>query len=109
MQESLWNVADRTTELLVLCGHIQTLLDTKMNDEYKQALKRYEDSLDDWAKVTNHNSESKLAKGMLAGVLDTSTLVDQFSTWLLAGAGATSVLLISNLKSISELFGSINY
>lgn len=80
-----------------------------MNNEYEQSLLRLKGSLDIWATTTIHNSENKLAKGMLRSILDTSNLVDQFSTWLLAGAGATSVLLISNLESISKYVGSINY
>lgn len=80
-----------------------------MNNEYEQSLVRLKDSLDEWAAATIYNSENKLAKGMLRCVLETSSLVDNFSTWLLAGAGATSVLLISNLESISKYVGHINY
>ena len=80
-----------------------------MNSEYEKSVQNLKESLDDWAETTIHDTEEKLAKNLLGGILDTSKLVDQFSTWLLAGAGATSVLLISNLESISGLVGSINY
>ncbi len=80
-----------------------------MNNEYQRSINNLKDSLDNWAKITIQNSEKKLAEGMLRGILDSSKFVDQFSTWLLAGAGATSVLLISNLGSISNIVGNLNY
>ena len=80
-----------------------------MNNEYQRSINNLKDSLDNWAKVTIQDSEKKLTEGMLRGVLDSSKFIDQFATWLLAGAGATSVLLISNLGSISNIVGSFNF
>ena len=80
-----------------------------MNNKYEQSVNNLKGSLEDWAKITIQDSEKRLAEGMLRGILDSSKFIDQFATWLLAGAGATSVLLISNLESISNIVGSVNY
>lgn len=80
-----------------------------MTDKYEETVANLQNSLEDWSGTTVHTSESQLSKGILRSVLDTSSTVDQFATWLLAGAGATSVLLISNLDNISKFIGSLNY
>lgn len=80
-----------------------------MNSKYEQSVNNLKGSLENWAKVTIQDSEKRLVEGMLRGVLDSSKYIDKFATWLLAGAGATSVLLISNLSSISNIVGNVNY
>ncbi len=80
-----------------------------MNNRYQQSVNKLKGSLESWAKTTIQDSEKRLVEGMLRGVLDSSKFIDQFATWLLAGAGATSVLLISNLGSISNIVGNVNY
>ncbi len=80
-----------------------------MNNKYQRSINNLKDSLDNWAEITIQDSEKKLVEGMLRGILESSKFIDQFATWLLAGAGATSVLLISNLGSISNIVGNLNY
>lgn len=80
-----------------------------MNNKYEQSINKLKDNLNDWAEITIQDSEKRLAEGALRVILDSSKFIDQFATWLLAGAGATSVLLISNLDSISNIVGNVNY
>jgi len=77
--------------------------------EYLEALQNFKQSLNEWAQDIKNHSEAELAKGMLRGILNTSPLMDQFSTWLLAGTGATTVFLISNIEKIIKFIGTGNF
>ncbi len=59
-----------------------------------------EDLLHNWNKLNKHNAEQDLASAMFASVLSTSPIIDKFSSWLLAGTGATAAVFITNVKEI---------
>ena len=59
-----------------------------------------DDPLLEWNRLNKQNAEQDLASVMFASMISTSPIVDRFSVWLLAGTGATTALLITNVKNI---------
>ena len=68
----------------------------------KQSLKK---SLNNWANLNNKNAEIGFTEALFTGVLVSSSIIDKFSTWLLAGSGATAALMIANLDKLSPVIG----
>ena len=44
-----------------------------------------------------------MLRAYVTSLLSTSPVIDKFSTWLLAGIGATATLLITNIESITRI------
>ena len=70
--------------------------DPKLN--LKKALKN-------WAEINKKNAEIGFTEGLFTGALVSSSIIDKFSTWLLAGTGATAALMIANLDKLSPVLG----
>lgn len=68
----------------------------------KQKLKK---SLDNWAAINRKNAEIGFTEALFTGALVSSPIIDKFSTWLLAGSGATGALMIANLDKLSPVLG----
>ncbi|MGM0582851.1 MAG: hypothetical protein ACQETL_19400 [Bacteroidota bacterium] len=63
-------------------------------------------ALDNWAGINKKNAEMGFTEGLFTGALVSSSIIDKFSTWLLAGTGATAALMIANLDKLSPVLGS---
>jgi hypothetical protein len=75
-----------------------------MNEnESKQVLKQ---SLTKLAKIKKNSTEKEFARILFKSTTSSSPTIDKFSTWLLAGTGATAALMISNLTSLSSVLNS---
>jgi hypothetical protein len=61
------------------------------------------DPLLKWNQLNITNAEQNLASAMFASMISTSPIIDRFSTWLLAGTGATAALLIANASDLLPL------
>jgi len=62
-------------------------------------------ALDNWAEINKKNAEIGFTEGLFTGALASSSIIDKFSTWLLAGTGATAALMIANLDKLSPVLG----
>jgi len=60
------------------------------------------DPLKEWSRVANENTIHSVVSVAYAGMLSKSPQIDTFSTWLLAGTGATASLLIANIELVSK-------
>lgn len=63
-----------------------------MNDE--------EDPLIKWNSLNISNAERELVKALLIGTISSSTTIDRYSSWLLAGIAGSAALLITGIGSI---------
>lgn len=61
------------------------------------------DPLLKWNQLNITNVEQNIASAMFASMISTSPIVDRFSTWLLAGTGATATLLITSANDLLPL------
>jgi hypothetical protein len=75
-------------------------------EDAKQKLK---DALDNWAAITRKNAEIGFVEGLFTGALVSSSIIDKFSTWLLAGTGATAALMIANFDRLSPVLGGASF
>lgn len=62
-------------------------------------------ALDNWAEINKKNAEIGFTEGLFTGALVSSSIIDKFSTWLLAGTGATAALMIANFDKLSPVLG----
>ncbi len=60
-----------------------------------------EDPLKEWSRLENENTTHALVSAAYVGMLSRAPQVDAFTTWLLAGTGATAGLLVANVGTIS--------
>lgn len=61
---------------------------------------KFDDPLLEWNRLNKENAEQGFVSALYQSMSETSPLVEKFSMWLLAGTGATSALLITQIKSI---------
>jgi len=66
-------------------------------EEPKHNLK---EALNNWAEINRKNTEVGFVEGLFTGALIASPIIDKFSTWLLAGTGATAALMIANINKL---------
>ncbi len=66
----------------------------------KDQTKSPQEELDEIVEFTKKTAEQEYMRIFYLTYLNTSPLIDKFSTWLLAGCGATAALLISNIDSM---------
>lgn len=59
-----------------------------------------EDPLIEWNRLNKENAEQAIVSSIYQNLAGTTSKIDKFSTWLLAGTGATSALLITQIASI---------
>jgi hypothetical protein len=59
-----------------------------------------DDPLIEWNRINKENAEQGFVSALFQSMTETSPLIDKFSTWLLAGTGATGALFITQIKSI---------
>lgn len=65
-----------------------------MTDEDKK------DPLIEWNRLNKENAEHGFVSSLYQSMSETTTTVDKFSMWLLAGTGATGALLITQIESV---------
>jgi len=65
--------------------------------------------LESRAEKINEGCEREFIKISVSSILETSPVIDSYSTWLLAGCGAIAALMISNVKSIVPFLGDIGF
>ena len=58
------------------------------------------DPLIEWNRLNKENAEQGFVSSMYQSMAETTTAVDKFSLWLLAGTGATGALLITQINSV---------
>ncbi len=56
--------------------------------------------LREWNRLNKENAEQAMVSAMFQAFIETSNIIDKFSTWLLAGTGATIALFITQINSI---------
>ena len=59
-----------------------------------------DDPLLEWNRLNKDNAEQSFVSAMYLSISETTSKIDSFSIWLLAGTGATSALLITQIGSI---------
>ena len=69
----------------------------------------YQDPLIEWNRLNVENTENALVSAMYAGLIAKSPALDAYSTWLLAGTGATAALIVSNVESILPFLTSTGF
>ena len=62
-----------------------------------------------YAKNANIKAENSFLVLMMSSAIGTSPIIDKFSTWLLAGCGATAALMITNMNAIIPLIGNLEF
>ncbi|WP_323846439.1 hypothetical protein [Microbulbifer magnicolonia] len=67
------------------------------------------DPLIKWNELNKSNAEHAFVSAMYTSVVETGPIVDKFSTWLLAGTGATGALLISQIESVLPYLGKFDF
>ena len=58
------------------------------------------DPLVEWNRLNKTNAEQGFVSSLFQSMSETTTIVDKFSLWLLAGTGATGALLITQVESV---------
>jgi len=58
------------------------------------------DPLLEWNRLNKENAEHGFVSALFQSMSETSPLVEKFSMWLLAGTGATSALLVTQIESV---------
>jgi hypothetical protein len=66
-------------------------------------LEKLHNSLGSWAKITQSNTEQRIAKALFSAILKTSNITGAFSGWLLAISGATIGLAFSSVDSVLQV------
>lgn len=59
-----------------------------------------DDPLLEWNRLNKENTEHGFVSALYQSMSETSPLVEKFSIWLLAGTGATSALLVTQIESV---------
>lgn len=59
-----------------------------------------DDPLLEWNRLNIENTEQAFASTLYQSTSENTASLDKFSTWLLAGTGATSALLITQIKAV---------
>ena len=65
-----------------------------VNEENKK------DPLLEWNRLNKENAEHGFVSSIYQSMSETTTTIDKFSMWLLAGTGATGALLITQIESV---------
>ena len=65
--------------------------------------------LEELAVAANKKVEDELIRICISSLIDSSPIIDKFSTWLLAGCGATAALMIANMKAIIPFLGTSGF
>ena len=73
-------------------------------EDSKQKLK---EALENWAEINKKNTEIDFVESLFTGALVSSAIIDRFSTWLLAGTGATAALMIANFDKLKPVLGAL--
>ena len=55
------------------------------------------------AETLNRNTELNISQLTFISILNSSQILEKFSTWLLAGIGATCALIIANINNITNI------
>lgn len=65
-----------------------------------------DDPLLEWNRLNKENAEQGFVSALFQSMSETSPLVEKFSMWLLAGTGATSALLVTQIESVLPYLSS---
>jgi len=57
-------------------------------------------AVEEWNSLNKENTEQSFVSSMFQSMTETTSVIDKFSTWLLAGSGATGALLITQIDSV---------
>ena len=74
-----------------------------------EPLKDLKQSLDKWAAINKENTELGFVDSLYTGALKSSPIIDKFSSWLLAGTGATAALMITSMDKLIPFIGSQSF
>lgn len=69
----------------------------------KKSTVQQELSASELAETLNKNTELNISQLTFKAILNNSLVLEKFSTWLLAGIGATCALTITNINSITKI------
>ena len=67
------------------------------------------DPLLEWNRLNKSNAENALTSAMFTSLISTSSILDTFSVWLLAGTGATAALLVANADRLIPFLGAAGF
>lgn len=56
--------------------------------------------LQNWNRLNNENTKQDFVSALYQSMSETTFVIDKFSTWLLAGTGATGALLVMQIQSV---------
>ena len=79
-----------------------------MKDQQKET-ESLQNTLAEHAENANIKAENSTIILMMSSAIATSPIIDKFSTWLLAGCGATAALMITNMNAIIPLIGDLEF
>lgn len=63
-------------------------------------MEQVKDPLIEWNRLNRSNAENDVADALFVGTLSGTHQIDRFSSWLLAGIGATAALFVTGISSI---------
>lgn len=67
------------------------------------------DPLIEWNRLNKENAENALISAMFSSLISTSPVIDRFSSWLLAGTGATAALLVANADKLVPFLSNAGF
>lgn len=67
------------------------------------------DPLIEWNRLNKENAENALTSAMFSSLVSTSPVIDRFSSWLLAGTGATAALLVANADKLVPFLSNTGF
>lgn len=62
--------------------------------------RRNYEHIEKWEELINHNFHRSMVDAASSGVIETHSVFDKFSSWMLVGCGATAALMIVNIDKI---------
>lgn len=69
--------------------------------------RRNYEHIEKWEELINHNFHRSMVDAASTGVIETHSVFDKFSSWMLVGCGATAALMIVNIDKIIPYISTI--
>lgn len=79
-----------------------------LNDSRDEKL-RIREELKRLAENANRRAENEFLRIVMASIVESSPIIDKYSTWLLAGCGAMASIMIANVKAVIPFLGSLGF
>ncbi|WP_447868916.1 hypothetical protein [Raoultella ornithinolytica] len=66
-------------------------------------------AIDEWDAIIHENFHGGMINGASLATSETTSIIDKFSMWLLAGVGGTAALIIANIDKIIPYTGVVGF